>query len=99
MPRFHVRPDGTVGECKTPEKCPWKDEPHFNSFEEAEEYRDKIIKDNNGVWLVNSVGSLSLVKVKTVEEKIAALEEKKKTELEAINKKYNDEIDALKKEQ
>jgi len=44
---YHIRPDNTVGICKAKKgKCPLgKDEPHFNSIEEAEKYRDSQMKN------------------------------------------------------
>ena len=48
MPRFHIRPNGSIGECKAAEgECPFgEDEPHFDTVKEAEEYRDNQKSQN-----------------------------------------------------
>ena len=98
MPGYHIRPNLTIGICNAPEgKCPFgEDEPHFDTVEEAEKYRDSQKK--NQILPEN----ISLIKQKTesvfmvdLREKINILNEEKKAKLKAVEIEYKTKIDAL----
>ena len=92
MPKYHITPSQQIKECnaKSPEACPFSSEsPHFNSIKEAEEYRDKMAKKQNG-----TLPMFIFKDAKQREARAKALEK-----IEAIRQETEEQIEALKKEE
>jgi len=97
--KYHITPSQRIMECNNPENCPFWENPHFDTANEAEAYRDNMAMEQNGTLPMfimpvdenaeaNKRRREEIENIrKDLEEKIAALENAANEEIDKIARK------------
>jgi len=97
MPRYHITPSKRVTECTAPsdEACPFnRENPHFATEKEAEEYRDNMKIDSSAPLFVFEDADKREARIIALEE-IEAIRQETEEKIEALRIETEEKIESI----